>query len=62
MFTEREEELLLKSKLKTEERAINLRQMKMEMTYFGKMFMDTVTIIDQTKPLKLPFIKKKSGL
>lgn len=61
MLSQREEELIFKSKLKTEERVINLRQMKTGMTYFGKMFMDTATIIDQTKPFKLPYIKKKSG-
>ena len=60
MLTQREEELLLKPKLKTEERVINLKQIKMEMTYFDKIFMDA-TIPDQTKSLKLPFIKKKSG-
>ena len=60
MLTQREEELLLKTKLKTEEQVVNLKQIKMEMTYFDKMFMDT-TILDQAKPFKLPFIKKKSG-
>lgn len=35
--------------------------MKMEMTAFDKIFMDTVTILDQTRPLKLPYIKKRSG-
>ena len=61
MWTDREEELLLMGKLKTEERVISFQQMKMEMTTFDKIFMDTVTILDQTRPLKLPYIKKRSG-
>ena len=40
---------------------MTLRQMKMEMTNFDMMFMDTVTVIDQSRHIKLPFIKKKSG-
>jgi hypothetical protein len=33
----------------------------MEMTNFDMMFMDTVTVLDQFKHIKLPFIKRKSG-
>ena len=58
MLTEREEELLISAKLKTEERVATLRHTKMHMTNCGT-FLDT-SAPRQARVIRLPFIKKRS--